>query len=346
MAGDPVQPDFFAIDVPPAPARRKDVLVGTCSWSDPSLIQSKRFYPRGFSSAEKMLGFYASQFPIVEVDSSFFAMPQAAHAALWAERTPDDFVFNVKAFRLLTGHQTPLAALPRDIAAVLPPLKGRKKNYYYADVPEEIRDELWRRFLEAIAPLKQAGKLKAAHFQFAPWVSNSPAWRGHVEHCVERMAGHLLAVEFCNRSWFDEGRVDNTLAWERDMGVAHVIVDEPQGVGNYAQGVWEVTNPALAVVRLHGRNEDTWAAKGLTASSERFNYDYSDEEIAQLAEQVNGLVERAIQVQVLVNVNHEDQGIRAARRLERQFQALKGAGINVSRCAGVESFLSAEQASG
>jgi uncharacterized protein YecE (DUF72 family) len=327
MAGDPVPPDLFAPDAPLALARRKNVLVGTCSWSDPSLIQSKRFYPRGFSSSEKRLSFYASQFQIVEVDSSFFAMPQAGHAALWAERTPDDFVFNVKAFRLLTGHQTPPASLPRDIAAVLPPLKGRKKNYYYADVPGEIRDELWRRFIEAIAPLKQAGKLKAAHFQFAPWVTNSPEWRQHVEHCVERMAGHLLAVEFRNRSWFAEGRVERTLAWERDMSVAHVIVDEPQGVGNYAHGVWEVTNPALAVVRLHGRNEATWSIKGLTASSERFNYEYSDEEIEQLSEQINALVDRAIQLQVLVNVNHEDQGVRAARRLERELQRLEKRGL-------------------
>lgn len=327
MAGPTLQPDLFAPDAPPAPEHPTRVLVGTCSWSDPSLIQSKRFYPRGFSSAEKRLGYYASQFPIVEVDSSFFAMPQAGHAALWAERTPADFVFNVKAFRLLTGHQTPPASLPRDIAALLPPLQGRKKNYYYADVPEEIRDELWRRFIEAIAPLKQAGKLKAAHFQFAPWVSNTPEWRGHVEHCVERMAGHLLAVEFRNQSWFAEGRVDSTLAWERELGVAHVIVDEPQGVGHYAQGVWEVTNPALAVVRLHGRNAQTWVAKGLTASSERFNYEYSDEEIEQLSEQVNALVERAIQVQVLVNVNHEDQGVRAAQRLERVLKRLEERGV-------------------
>lgn len=326
MAGDTFQPDLFAPDAPPAPARPTRVLVGTCSWSDPSLILSKRFYPRGLNSAEKRLGYYAAQFPIVEVDSSFFAMPQAAHAALWAERTPADFVFNVKAFRLLTGHQTPPASLPRDIAALLPPLQGRKKNYYYADVPEEIRDELWRRFIEAIAPLKQAGKLKAAHFQFAPWVSNTPEWRGHVAHCVERMAGHLLAVEFRNQTWFAEGRVDETLAWERELGVAHVIVDEPQGVGNYAQGVWEVTNPALAVVRLHGRNGQTWVAKGLTASSERFNYEYSDEEIEQLSEQVNALVERAIQVQVLVNVNHEDQGVRAAQRLERVLKRLEERG--------------------
>jgi len=328
ISGDPAQPGLFDFDGPaPEPVhRRRDVLVGTCSWSDPSLIQSRRFYPRGFSSSEKRLGYYASQFPIVEVDSSFFAMPQAAHSALWAERTPADFAFNMKAFRLLTGHQTPPQSLPRDVAAALPPLTGRKRNYYYADVPEELREELWRRFIEAIAPLKEAGKFKAAHFQFAPWVTNSPEWRAHVEHCVERMAGHLLAVEFRNNTWFAEGRVERTLAWERELGVAHVIVDEPQGVGNYAQGIWEVTNPALTVVRLHGRNAETWDAKGLAASSERFNYEYSDAEIAELAARVADLIGRAFEIVVLVNVNFEDQGVQAARRLERQLQRLRDQG--------------------
>jgi len=325
MTSAPEQPNLFDVETPPspAPARRRDVLVGTCSWSDPSLIQCKRFYPRGCSTAEKRLAYYASQFPIVEVDSSFFAMPQAHHSQLWVERTPPEFVFNIKAFRLLTGHQTPPQSLPRDIAAALPPLQGRKKNYYYADVPQEIRQELWRRFIEAIAPLRHSGKLKAAHFQFAPWVANSPQWRAHVEHCVEQMAGHLLAVEFRNSSWLADDRVEDTLAWERELGVAHVIVDEPQGVGNYAQGVWEVTNPALAVVRLHGRNAQTWNAKGLAASSERFNYQYSDEEIADLAARTHELVGRAFQVHALVNVNFEDQGVVAARRLERELLRLE-----------------------
>jgi uncharacterized protein YecE (DUF72 family) len=316
----------MAEPAPPAAtsARRSDILVGTCSWADPSLIQCKRFYPRGCSTAEKRLAFYASQFPIVEVDSSFFAMPQPHNSQLWVERTPADFVFNIKAFRLLTGHQTPPQSLPRDIAAVMPPLQGRKKNYYYADVPEEIRTELWRRFIEAIAPLRASGKLKAAHFQFAPWVSNTPQWREHVELCVERMAGHLLAVEFRNSSWLAPDRAMDTLAWERELGVAHVIVDEPQGV-------WEVANPALAVVRLHGRNAQTWNAKGLGASSERFNYQYSDEEITELAIKTDALVGKAFQVHALVNVNFEDQGVQAARRLERELLRLKQAGASPQR---------------
>ena len=314
--------------------RRRNVWIGTCSWTDPSLIQCKRFYPRGCSSAEARLRYYASQFPVVEVDSSFFAMPSAVNSALWVERSPAAFVFNVKAFRLLTGHQTPPQAFPRDLAAALPPLQGRKKNYYHADVPAELRDELWRRFIEALAPLRQAGKLKAVHFQFAPWVTHSPEWRAHVEQCVQRMAGHLVAVEFRNHTWFGAGRAQDTLAWERELGVAHVVVDEPQGVGNFAQAVWAVTNPALAIVRLHGRNAQTWAAKGLAASSERFNHDYLDAELQELADRMDALAEQALAVQALVNVNFEDQGIKAARRLTLLMQRYSSLGAHQDPAAG------------
>lgn len=293
----------------------RSIYVGTCSWSDPSLIKCKRFYPRGFSSSEKRLNYYASRYPIVEVDSSFFAMPQASNSALWVARTPPDFVFNIKAYRIFTGHQTPPSALPPDLLAALPELNKRSKNYCYKDLPAEIKDELWRRFIEAVAPLRQSGKLRAVHFQFAPWIAAGNDSRTHIEECVNRMHGHQLAVEFRNRSWLNEEAATSTLAWERELGVVHVVVDEPQGVGNFAHGVWAVTNPPLAIVRLHGRNEETWSAKGLSASSERFNYEYDHDELRDLAQRIRQLAEEAFELQVLLNVNFEDQGIRAADAL-------------------------------
>jgi len=293
---------------------RQNVMVGMASWTDPSLIKSKAFYPKGHSTAERMLRYYASQFPMVEVDSSYFALPSASNAALWVERTPKDFTFNVKAFRLLTGHQTPPNVFPPDIQQALPPLTGRKKNWYYADVPPEIVDEMWRRFKAGIAPLKDAGKLRVVHFQFAPWVTGAPEWRAHVEECVARMSDYRLAVEFRNKSWFGDGRAEQTLAWEQALGVTHVIVDEPQGVGNYAHGVWAVTTPDLALVRLHGNNEDTWKTKA-GAASDRFNYEYSDDELGEIARRTAAIAELALEVEVIVNVNFEDQGIRAGRRL-------------------------------
>jgi uncharacterized protein YecE (DUF72 family) len=302
--------------------RRGNVRIGLCSWSDPSLIKSKAFYPRGTGTPEGRLRFYAQNFPIVEVDSSFYAMPDPANSVRWVERTPANFRFNIKAFRLLTGHPAAPQVFPPDIAAALPALPARKRSHYYADLPEALRDEVWRRFILAIAPLKDAGKLLAVHFQFAPWVTNTAPWREHVRMCVQRMAGHLVAIEFRNASWFGQGRAAETLAWLREMRVVHTVVDEPQGVGNFSQSVWEVTHPDLALVRLHGRNAQTWDAKGLQASSERFNYEYSDAELDQLNRQIDGLVDKALDVVVLLNVNYEDQGVRAARGLERRQRQL------------------------
>jgi uncharacterized protein YecE (DUF72 family) len=296
---------------------RRNIVVGMASWTDPSLIKTKAFYPKGCSSSEARLRYYASQFPMVEVDSSFFAMPSAANAALWAERTPEDFRFNVKAFRIFTGHQTAPNVFPRDIQEALPPLTGRKKNWYYADLPREIVDELWIRFKASLAPLRDAGKLRAVHFQFAPWVTGAPEWRAHVEECVARTPEFRLAVEFRNKTWFQEGRAEQTLAWEQALGVTHVIVDEPQGISNYAHGVWAVTTSDLALVRLHGNNSETWGAKGLSAASERFNYEYPDDELEEIARRTVAVASNALDVQVVVNVNHEDQGIRAGRRLAR-----------------------------
>lgn len=317
------QPDLLGDGAVPDPlGRRRNVRVGLCSWSGPSLVKSKASYPRGTGTPEGRLRFYPQNFPVLEADSSFYAMPDSTNTVKWVERTPANFRVSIKAFRLLTGHQTPPQVFPPDIAAVLPPLKRGKRNHYLADLPGEVVDEVWHRFIIAIAPLKDAGKLLAVHFQFAPWVSNTADWRAHVEDCVRRMAGHRVAIEFRNASWFGERQVDDTLAWLREMQVVHTIVDEPQGVGNYAQGVWEVTRPDLAIVRLHGRNAETWDAKGLAASSDRFNYEYSDAELDELTRRIDGIVDKVFDVVVLLNVNQEDQGVRAAQSLMRRQQRL------------------------
>lgn len=118
-------------------------------------------------TAEERLRFYASQFPVVEVDSSYDGLPSSRNASLCAERTPDGFVFDIKAFRLLTQHQTPPGALPEDSRESLAP--AAKQNLYYKDMPVEVLDELWARFRSALNPLRSTGKLGVVLFQFAPW---------------------------------------------------------------------------------------------------------------------------------------------------------------------------------
>ena len=290
------------------------ILVGTASWTDKTLIACGRFYPPGVNSAEARLRHYASIFPLVEVDSSYYAMPAPATAQLWAERTPNDFTMNVKAFRLFTGHQTSPTVLHKDLREALGAM-GAKPVLYYRDVPGEIRDELWRRFIEALAPLRASNKLGLVHFQFPPWLQRNPAGHAHVRLCVEHMAGHRVSVEFRHESWFAAAHADATLAFERELGVVHTVVDGPQGFSNSVPAIWEATDPAFALLRLHGRNSGTWNIKGATAASDRFNYDYSEAELQGFLDPVRRLASQVDDLHVVFNNNYEDQGQRNARTL-------------------------------
>jgi uncharacterized protein YecE (DUF72 family) len=281
-----------------------NVLIGTTSWTEKTLLDSGLFYPREARTAEARLRYYADQFPVVEVDSSYYGLPSERNSILWAKRTPPGFVFDVKAFRIFTLHQTPLDALPAEVRERLS--KIDKKNVYYDDLPPEARDDLWERFRSALDPLRQEGKLGAVVFQFPPWVMSRRSNRDHVVECARRLPGDAVAVEFRNRTWFDERNTERTLQFERENGLANVIVDEPQGFSSSVPAVWEVTKPELAVVRLHGRNRETWEKKGLATAAERFDYRYSDAEMEALAKPIAELGRTAGTVHVLFNNCHRD----------------------------------------
>ena len=290
------------------------VLVGTASWTDKTLIACGRFYPGDAKSAEARLRFYAAQFPIVEVDSSYYAMPAPATAQLWAERTPEGFVMNVKAFRLFTGHQTTAVVMHRDLQPAFARID--KPTFFYRDLPGELVDELWKRFREALLPLQASGRLGLVHFQFPPWLVAGAAGRAVVEHCALRMSGFDLGVEFRHATWFDgDARIAETIGFLRELGVAHTVVDGPQGFSNSVPAVWEATHPRYALLRLHGRNRATWNMKGQTAASDRFNYDYPERELAEFVPKLERLALTAMQTHVIFNNNMEDQGQRNARSM-------------------------------
>ena len=276
------------------------------------MIKSRRFYPKGCSSADARLRFYSSQFPLVEVNSSYYALPSVENSKVWVERTPDNFTFNVKAFRLFTGHQTSVDALP-------PPVRNGlsgKKTIHYQDVPGGMLDLLWQFFIEALEPLREAGKLGLVHFQFAPWLTYSRASRRHVAECVQRLSGYALSAEFRHQTWFNDVHRKYMLQFEREHGLVHTVVDAPQGFVNTVAAHWEITHPSFALVRLHGRNAATWNLKSAVAS-DRFNYDYSEPELAVLAASINELAAGVERVHVIFNNNYEDQGQRNASTLFR-----------------------------
>ena len=299
------------------------IIVGTASWTDKTLIASGKFYPPEVKSPEERLRFYASQFRLLEVDSSYYALPSAANSARWAERTPPGFTFNVKAFRLFTGHQTEVKAFPKDLQAAIAELG--KTRVYYKDVPEEVNVELWARFREALRPLYTAGKLGAIHFQFSPWTAFHPEAFAHIEQCLAALPGATLAIEFRNTSWFEGEHRASTLAFLRERDLVNVVVDEPQGASNSIPPVWAVTHPTLAIVRLHGRNTATWNAQALPSSAERFDYEYRTAELEELAEPILGLSREARKTQVLFNNCQGDSAQRNAMELRQILRRLQAA---------------------
>ncbi len=300
------------------------ILVGTCSWTDPSLIECGRFYPPPVRSAADRLRFYAARFRLVEVDATYYAPPDPRTARLWAERTPPGFVFDVKAFGLLTGHAVRADRLPRWLREHLPEELRAKPRFYRASVPDDLVEAVWQLHRDALAPLHEAGKLGAVLFQFPYWFVRSRDNEAYLRELPGRLPGLQVAVEFRGGGWMREDAAEGTLATLEDAGLAYVSVDEPQGFSSSTPPLAAAT-ANLAYVRLHGRNADTWEAR-TTRSADRFKYLYPEEELLDWIPRIEGLAERAGTVHVLFNNNFEDWGLRNARRMSQLLGVEGGAG--------------------
>ena len=262
---------------------------------------------------EERLAFYAGQFPLVEADSTYYAIPKPHTAQLWAERTPPGFVFDVKAFGLLTHHPAPLRSFPKDLLTLLPPGAGDRKNVYYDRAPEEFRIEVWRQFKEALAPLHQARKLGVVVFQFPRWFVIGRESKGYLEQLGALASPYRVAVEFRRGHWLEERNQPETFALLEANGLSFVAVDEPQGFASSVPPVAAVTGP-VAVVRFHGRNRETWEKPGI-AASERFDYYYKAEELKEWLPRIQELADQAQEVHLSLNTNRGVQGPQNARLL-------------------------------
>jgi uncharacterized protein YecE (DUF72 family) len=289
------------------------ILVGTSSWTDPTLVRSGRFYPERARSPEDRLRFYASQFDIVEVDSTYYSMPAEETARLWVERTPANFVFDIKAFRLFTHHPTPVKVLPRDLKETVPDQVGHKTNIYQRDLPSHVMAELWNRFESALLPLDSAMKLGAVLFQFPPWFYPGDSQRSYMLSLKKRLPQYRIAVEFRHGSWLNEKNRERTLSFLRDNDLAYVCVDEPQGFPSSVPPVVETTSDN-GLLRFHGRNTEMWERKDASAA-ERFNYLYSDEELQEWVPRIRELSSRTTQLHVLFNNCYQDKAVRNAQQI-------------------------------
>lgn len=272
-----------------------DILIGTASWTDKSLLASG-WYPSGANSAKERLRYYASQFPLVEVDSTYYFPPSEKNSELWAERTPNDFTFNIKAFSLLTQHPTKPGALYKDLAEQVEVPEG-KKMLYPDDLTPELTDEVWDRFLGALAPLADAGKLGALLFQFPPWFTIARRNKDYVIECAWRAAPYPICVEFRNKTWMSPDNQAETIEFLEGHGLPYVCVDMPQGFMSSIPPVTAVTSD-LAVIRFHGRNAEDWESGSV---QKRFRYLYSSDELNEWVPRIEKVAAEAETTHVLMN---------------------------------------------
>lgn len=269
------------------------IRVGTASWTD-----HDPFYPPEYTRADmrsRRIEYYARFFDLVEVDSTYYHLMPARNFAMWAERTPDDFIFDVKAYSELTWHHRDEQGAP------LTP---------HADT--------FSTFSAMIQPLREARKLGAVLFQFPPWFTFDEERLEYFDVMRESLPDDTLAVEFRHRSWLEGERLERTRAALTERRLAFCAVDEPQvGLGS-APPVMMITDPHFSMARFHGRNRKMWYGKGLSSSRDRFDYLYSREELAPWVERIKDTAGRLTgsEVHVIANNNASNYGIVNALDLQ------------------------------
>jgi uncharacterized protein YecE (DUF72 family) len=289
------------------------IRVGTCSWTEKSLIQSGEFYPKNVRTAESRLQFYSEQFDTVEVDSTYYAIPTKSTAFLWANRTPENFVFHIKVYGALTGHGIDPRTLPPDIREELPQ-KKKSEKYLYVKEPGLLR-MIGDKFMEALYPLMNAGKLGMLVFQFPPWFIYKTENLDIILKYKGMSGRNPMAVEFRHGSWYASDVRDKVFHFLRKNQIIHVVADEPQ-FGTLATVPFvPQTTADIAYYRFHGRNKENWLKKDIETSL-RYAYLYSDEELKEFIPHVETSARLSKATYVMFNNCHGGFAMRNAQRMK------------------------------
>ena len=296
--------DSRAASGPPA------VRLGTCSWADQGLIES--WYPHEARSAEARLRYYAERFDTVEVNASYYAIPDAGTAARWIERTPDGFTFHVKAFGMMTGHRVLPEQLPADLRCHVDRVTTRGN----VEPSDDLVERVFRRFRTALEPLAAAGKLGGVLMQYPPSLRPSPTARAFIERGAELLAGFQTLVEFRQRDWLSDDLRADTLEWLERRSLTYVVVDAPPVSSENVAPTVVARTSETAYVRFHGRNVGSWNVSGGTAS-DRFDHYYDEAEMTEWVEPIRQLTRGARAIYAMFNTNNADQGPVNADLLRR-----------------------------
>jgi len=299
-----------------------DVVVGTCSWTDKTMIE--RWYPREVSSAEARLRYYAERFDTVEVDSTYYGLPQRAYAQAWADRTPPGFTFHVKAYGMMTRHEVDERSLHPDL----------RDGYRYEltdrgrvrDPEPAMVERAFEIFAEELAPLRESGKMGGVLMQFPPFVTakypdhTSESLR-YLEWAQEQLAHGFgeradvpMLVEFRHPSWVEGKQLDQTMKFLADRGMVHVSVDAPQFPDRSTMPPVTAATAPWAYVRMHGRNRDTYFSR-VGSAADRFDYLYTADELREWERPIRELAGETERTWVMFNNCKYDYAPRNAREM-------------------------------
>jgi uncharacterized protein YecE (DUF72 family) len=291
----------------PAKKNGGNILIGTASWTDPGFVE--RWYPKKMAAHER-LAWYAQHFEMVEVNSTFYSVPDARTVERWCATTPDDFTFDVKLHQLFSFHSTQRKLLPPELQRLAQTdAKGK------VTASPELRDALLESFLRPMSILQSAKKLGVLLLQLSPAFSPRKHELGELDPLIEQLADYSLAIEFRNRNWAVGDQLKSTIDFLSKHRVAFVNVDAPAAdhFSIMPPDLNEITSPEFGYLRLHGRDAKAYLT-GKTVAA-RFNYDYADKEIDELAERSRKLAREVKDMHVIFNNNNLDYAPRAATRL-------------------------------
>jgi uncharacterized protein YecE (DUF72 family) len=255
------------------------VRIGVCSFADEGLV--KKWYPRGVSTPTARLGYYAERFDTVEVDSPFYHLPDPAVAGRWAQRTPPNFVFHVKAHKTMTHHE------------------------------EAEQEQAFAEFRASLEPLELSGKLRGVLLQYHPRFVKSDDAKEELSRVRGLLDPLVPLVEFRHRSWLEDAEREDTFAFLEAQGLAVVSVDAPPTRASNVLPTFAAATHPVAYVRFHGRNVKTWNIKA-EKSWQRFDWMYSAEELEEWVERVGRLADDADEVYAMFNNNRDDFAPRSA----------------------------------
>ncbi|HEY4554332.1 MAG TPA: DUF72 domain-containing protein [Bacillaceae bacterium] len=261
------------------------IYVGVTGWGDHDTL-----YQKGTAARDKLKE-YASHFPTVEVDASFYAVQPERNVKKWVNDTPDSFRFVVKAYQGMTGHQR-------------------------GEIPFESKEEMFEAFIASLEPYRSSGKLAMVLFQFPPWFDCTKENVAYLRYCREKMSGLPIALEFRNQSWFYPKFKDRTLQFMVDEGWIHSICDEPQSGEGSIPMVLHPTHPEKTLVRLHGRNVEAWKKpNGKNWREVRYLYRYNPSELQELKRYIEQIQAKTKDVYVLFNNNSGGDAADNAKQL-------------------------------